>query len=116
MPHRKRSGNSLADAQKTRFRQYQVDRYIGCTINQIIQTPAAINNTQISTVTCLTVATPLLAAIRILTADPLAFGPYDPTSEAPSDGSSTISVTCIRRTPYTVGLSAGTRAGATPTV
>lgn len=49
----------------------------------------------------------------ILTASPLAFGSYNPTSAANVDATTTISVTCTSGTSYTVGLNAGTTSGAT---
>ncbi len=49
----------------------------------------------------------------LVAATPLAFGNYDPTSATPTDGSTTLLVTCTNATPYTVGLSAGGGTGAT---
>ncbi len=45
----------------------------------------------------------------------LIFGIYDPTSASPADAASAITVTCTPGTTYTVGLNAGTTAGATVT-
>ncbi|EQB15201.1 spore coat protein U domain-containing protein [Novosphingobium lindaniclasticum] len=48
----------------------------------------------------------------IVAATPLAFGSYDPTSGAPKDGTSVITVTCTSGTSFTVGLNAGGTSGA----
>ena len=49
----------------------------------------------------------------LVTATDLAFGSYNPTATSPTDATSTIDVTCTPGTSFTVGLSAGTTAGAT---
>jgi spore coat protein U-like protein len=49
----------------------------------------------------------------IVTADPLAFGNYDPTATAPVDTTTTLSVLCTVGTSFTVGLNAGAGTGAT---
>jgi spore coat protein U-like protein len=49
----------------------------------------------------------------LVVATPLAFGTYDPTSATPTDGTTTVTVTCTTATPYNVGLSAGGGTGAT---
>lgn len=51
----------------------------------------------------------------LVTANPLAFGSYDPTASGPLDATTTLSVLCTVGTPFTVGLSAGTASGATVT-
>ncbi|MDB5713339.1 MAG: hypothetical protein JWO15_736 [Sphingomonadales bacterium] len=51
----------------------------------------------------------------LVTATPLAFGNYDPTSAVPLDSTATLSVLCTVGTPFTVGLNAGTFSGATVT-
>lgn len=48
-----------------------------------------------------------------VTADPLAFGNYDPTSATPLEQSATLSVLCTVGTSFTVGLNAGATSGAT---
>lgn len=48
-----------------------------------------------------------------VSASTLAFGNYDPTSATPTDGTTTVSVTCTNGTAYTIGLNAGTGSGAT---
>lgn len=50
-----------------------------------------------------------------VTADPLAFGSYNPTAATPLDATTTLSVLCTVGTSFTVGLNAGTAAGATVT-
>lgn len=49
----------------------------------------------------------------VVTALPLAFGNYDPTSVSPVTGSTTLSVLCTRGTSFRTGLNAGTATGAT---
>lgn len=49
----------------------------------------------------------------VVSANPLAFGNYNPTSGSNTDATTTLSVTCTSGTSYTVGLSAGTGNGAT---
>lgn len=51
----------------------------------------------------------------VVTATPLIFGNYDPTSATPLDASSSIAVLCTLGTSFTVGLNAGTTSGATVT-
>lgn len=51
----------------------------------------------------------------VISATNLAFGNYDPTAATPADASSSITVTCTPGTSFTVGLNAGTVAGATVT-
>lgn len=51
----------------------------------------------------------------IVAATPLAFGSYDPTSGAPKDGTSVITVTCTSGSSFTVGLNASGTSGATVT-
>jgi spore coat protein U-like protein len=51
----------------------------------------------------------------VITATPLAFGTYDPTSGAASTTTSTIGVKCTIGTSYQVGLNAGTTSGNTVT-
>lgn len=48
-----------------------------------------------------------------VTANPLAFGSYDPTSATPLDGATTLQVNCTTGTVYTVALSVGGGTGAT---
>ena len=50
-----------------------------------------------------------------VSANPLAFGSYDPTATAPLDAATTLSVLCTVGTSFTVGLNAGTAPGATVT-
>jgi len=50
-----------------------------------------------------------------ISATALAFGNYDPTTAAPDDATSTISVNCTNGTQYNVGLNAGTGPSATVT-
>lgn len=50
-----------------------------------------------------------------VSATPLAFGTYNPTSATPLDATTTLSVLCTVGTSFTVGLNAGTAAGATVT-
>lgn len=50
-----------------------------------------------------------------VTATNLAFGTYDPTALSPVDATSSITVTCTPGTVFSVGLNAGTTAGATVT-
>ncbi len=51
----------------------------------------------------------------VVSATNLAFGTYDPTSATPADATSAVTVTCTPGTSFTVGLNAGTTAGATVT-
>ena len=51
----------------------------------------------------------------IVSANPLNFGNYDPTSVTNLDGTTTLSVLCTIGTSYTVGLNVGTASGATVT-
>jgi spore coat protein U-like protein len=51
----------------------------------------------------------------IVSASPLAFGNYDPTSATPTDATTTLSVLCTVGTSFTVGLNPGTASGATVT-
>lgn len=50
-----------------------------------------------------------------VSANPLAFGIYNPTSATPLDATTTLSVLCTVGTSFTVGLNAGTAVGATVT-
>jgi spore coat protein U-like protein len=50
-----------------------------------------------------------------VSANPLNFGNYDPTSATPLDATTTLSALCTIGTSYTVGLNAGTASGATVT-
>lgn len=52
----------------------------------------------------------------VVTATPLVFGNYDPTSATPLDAANTLIVTCTTGTAYNVGLDAGTGSGATVTI
>jgi len=49
----------------------------------------------------------------IVTSNSMAFGIYNPTSATATDATSTFDVTCTAGTSYSVGLNAGTKAGAT---
>ncbi|MBC7985517.1 MAG: spore coat U domain-containing protein [Sphingomonadaceae bacterium] len=49
----------------------------------------------------------------VVSALPLAFGNYDPTSGSGVNGSTTLSVLCTNGTSFTTGLNAGTASGAT---
>jgi len=51
----------------------------------------------------------------IVTATPLAFGSYDPTSTSNTPGTNTIGVTCTNANAYTVALNGGTTSGGTIT-
>lgn len=51
----------------------------------------------------------------VVTANPLNFGSYDPTSATALDASTTLNVLCTVGTSFTVGLNAGTATGATVT-
>lgn len=51
----------------------------------------------------------------VVTANSMAFGNYNPTSASPTDATSTFDVICTAGTSYSVGLNAGTKAGATVT-
>lgn len=66
-----------------------------------------------ATTTFLVTATILSACL--VTALPLAFGTYDPTSATPLDQTTTITSTCTLGTTYTLGLNAGTGVGGTTT-
>lgn len=66
------------------------------------------------TTTTFQVTATVLTACAV-TALPLAFGNYDPTSSTDTDATTTITVTCTLGTPYQIGLDAGTAAGATVT-
>lgn len=50
-----------------------------------------------------------------VTANPLAFGSYNPTAATPLDATTTLSVLCTVGTSFTVGLNAGTAPAATVT-
>jgi spore coat protein U-like protein len=56
-----------------------------------------------------------ITATCAVNASSLAFGAYNPTLNANSDVSGTVSVTCTNATPYNVGLNAGLGTGATVT-
>ena len=49
----------------------------------------------------------------VVTSNSMAFGGYNPTSATPTDATSTLDVICTAGTNYSVGLNAGTTAGAT---
>lgn len=49
----------------------------------------------------------------VVTSNAMAFGNYNPTSASPTDATSTFDVICTAGTSYSVGLNAGTKAGAT---
>jgi spore coat protein U-like protein len=51
----------------------------------------------------------------VVSANPLSFGSYDPTSATPLDASTTLSVLCTVGSSFTVGLNAGTGTGSTVT-
>jgi spore coat protein U-like protein len=51
----------------------------------------------------------------VVTANSLAFGNYNPTSATATDATATFDVLCTAGTSYSVGLNAGTKAGATVT-
>lgn len=51
----------------------------------------------------------------LVSASALAFGNYDPVSASPTNATSSITVTCTTGTSFTVGLDAGSAAGATVT-
>jgi spore coat protein U-like protein len=62
--------------------------------------------------TTFTVTATVSAACTISATD-LAFGTYSPTAALPTDASSTVTTTCTLDGPYSIGLNAGTGAGAT---
>lgn len=66
------------------------------------------------TTTTFPVTATVLTACAV-TANPLSFGNYDPTSATPLDATTTLSVLCTVGTSFTVGLNAGTSSGATVT-
>lgn len=49
----------------------------------------------------------------LVSAAPMVFGSYDPTSATPTNATGLITVTCTTGTNFVVGLNAGTAAGAT---
>lgn len=57
--------------------------------------------------------TATVLSVCAVSALPLAFGNYDPTSTSDLDASTTLSVLCTLGTSFTVGLSAGTASAAT---
>jgi len=57
----------------------------------------------------------VLKACLMTTPGTLAFGNYDPAAATALSGTTTFSVTCTFGTPYSLGLNAGTSAGATIT-
>jgi spore coat protein U-like protein len=70
---------------------------------------------QAATATDTMTVTATVQSACILTANPLAFGNYNPTSSANVDASTTVLVTCTQGTAYNVGLGAGAGSGATTT-
>lgn len=67
-----------------------------------------------TTTTTFPVTATVLTACAV-TANPLAFGNYDPTAATALDATTTLSVLCTVGTSFTVGLNAGTGTGATVT-
>ncbi|HEY9234788.1 MULTISPECIES: Csu type fimbrial protein [Phenylobacterium] len=67
-----------------------------------------------TTTTTFPVSATVLTACSV-TALPLAFGAYDPTSTTPLDAETTLTVLCTAGTSFTVGLNAGAASGATVT-
>ena len=57
----------------------------------------------------------LVLTVCSVTASPLTFASYDPTSATPDDATTTTVVTCTLGTSFQVGLNAGTTSGATVT-
>lgn len=66
-----------------------------------------------ATATATIVVTATVLQACIVTASPLVFGNYDPTSATPTDSTTTVLVTCTNGATYNVGLSAGGGSGAT---
>jgi len=67
-----------------------------------------------TTTTTFPVSATVLTACSV-SALPLTFGNYDPTSATPLDATTTLSVLCTVGTSFTVGLNAGAASGATVT-
>lgn len=58
-----------------------------------------------------TVSTTVVSACNVTSATALTFPNYDPTSATPTDGSSTINVTCTKNSPYVIALNYGANGG-----
>ena len=73
----------------------------------------AASATQAATTTTTFPVTATVLKACLVTANPLAFGNYDPTATTPLDGTATLSVLCTVGSSFTVGLNPGTATGAT---
>ena len=91
--------------------KYFIPCWIGLASTGLLIAPAA---QAVTTTTTFPVTATVLKAC-IVTANPLAFGNYDPTASTALDGSTTLSVLCTVGTSFTVGLNTGTASGATVT-
>lgn len=91
--------------------RFLVSCWLGIATAGCLISPAAQADT--TTTTFAVTATVLKACV--VTANPLAFGTYDPTAATPLDGSTTLSVFCTVGSSFTVGLNTGTASGATVT-
>jgi spore coat protein U-like protein len=91
--------------------KYFMSCWIGLAGTGLLIAPAA---QAVTTTTTFPVTATVLKAC-IVTANPLAFGNYDPTAATALDGSTTLSVLCTVGTSFTVGLNTGTASGATVT-
>lgn len=80
----------------------------------VIGMGASLSAQAATTTTTFPVTANVLAACST-SANPLAFGNYDPTSATALDATTTLSVLCTVGTSFTVGLNAGTVTGATVT-
>ncbi|KIQ36196.1 hypothetical protein RT97_01890 [Variovorax paradoxus] len=69
----------------------------------------------VTATTTFQVTATVLKACLMTTPATLAFGNYDPAAATALSGTTTFSVTCTFGTPYSLGLNAGTSAGATVT-
>jgi spore coat protein U-like protein len=69
----------------------------------------------VTATTTFQVTATVLKACLMTTPATLAFGTYDPAAATPLSGTTTFNVTCTFGTPYSLGLNAGTNAGATVT-
>lgn len=82
------------------------------TLTAVTATGAAQAVTAVST---LAVTASVLTSC-LVTATPLAFGPYDPAVGSAIDAANALQVTCTTGTAFTVGLNAGAGAGATEAI
>ena len=87
--------------------KFLVPCWLGIASAGLLMSPAAQADT--TTTTFAVTATVLKACV--VTANPLAFGTYDPTAATPLDGSTTLSVFCTVGSSFTIGLNTGTASG-----